>query len=142
MVLGRPFNWNPVGVRIVDLTRSGPTVDPVFKTPVNIKARPQAYDYKAQVNLGRKAQDRKFRTASGDRPQTNAHLVFRTKDLAPYTALPIPQKGWKITALYAGELDEIVVDYLIEEIRYESPLRGRPLLIYVEFSENKDRSPA
>lgn len=139
-IVRRPINWNPVRVKIANITRVGPTIDPVFNVPVNTKERLITYTYDAQVNLMMKSQDRKFRTASGDRPDTRGHLVFRTIDLAPITALPKPEKGWKIVALYAGEVDELEVDYLIEEIRHESPLRGRPLLIYASFQMDRNRS--
>ena len=138
-ILRRPINWNPCLVKIADLTRTGPTIDPVFRVAVNAKERNVVRTYSAQVNLGAKTQDAKRRTASGDRPATNAHLVLRTLDLAPNTALPKPEKGWKIVALYVGTDQEMVVDYLIEEVRHESPLRSRPLLIYVEFNKDRDR---
>ena len=139
-ILRRPVNWNPVTVKIAELVRTGPTIDPVFRAPVNTKIRKVVHTYKAQVNLGNKQQDKKFRTASGDRPTTEGHIVLRTVDLAPNTPLVKPQKGWQIIALYADTDQELEVDYLIEEVRYESPLRGRPLLIYATFQLNRDRS--
>ena len=88
----------------------------------------------------RKDQDHKMRTTSGDRPQTNGWLVFRTFDLAPNSALPKPQNGWQIVELFSGTDQAQTVDYLIEEVRHESQLRGRPLLLYAEFQHNRDRS--
>lgn len=139
MVAQRPYNWNGCAVRIESLERSGPTVDPVFRTPISHKSRPVSYVYNAQINQGRKDANHKTRTDSGNRPETNAHIVLRTCDLAPYTELPRPETGWKITGLYVGEAEEIEVDYLIEQVRYESPWRGRPLLVYVEYQHNRDR---
>jgi hypothetical protein len=140
-LLNRPYHWNPVGVRIADLTRTGVTIDPIFNTPINQKIRPVTYDYQAQINFGSKRQDRKWRTEEGDRPVTMAHLVMRTLDLSPNTTLPKPQKGWKIVAIYAGTDQEQAVEYVVEELRHESPLRGRPLLIYLPFRENVNRGP-
>jgi hypothetical protein len=140
MVLKRPVNWNGNTVTIENVVRTGVSVDPVFKTPVNKKLRTTVHTYNAQINLGTKEQDRKMRTLSGDRPNTTGHIVLRTCDLAPHTALPRPEKGWKITALYAGTPLEETVDWLIEEVRLESPLRGQPLLVYCEFEHNRDRS--
>ena len=140
MALDRPRNWNPSSVRIESLTRTGPTIDPVFRVPLQQKSHPDSYDYPAQINLKRKDQDRKNRTDAGDRALTRGYIILRTKDLAPRTELPIPQKGWKVTALYAGTELEVAVDWKLEEVRYESPLRGLPLLIYCEFEMDRDRS--
>lgn len=141
MALRRPFHWNPVTVQIAALD-DVQVFDPVFKTPINQKKRTTVRLYQAQVNFGRNQQDRRVRFEAGDRPDTTAHLVMRTCDLAPnVAALPKPKKGWKITGLYMGTHQEQVVDYLIEQIRHESPLRGAPLLIYVEFRENVERGP-
>jgi len=115
-------------------------IDPVFKVPVNKKAREQVFTYRAQVNFGRKRQDRKERTDAGDRTDTTGWLVMRTKDLAPNTTLEKPRKGDQIRKLYVGTEQEQEVDYLIEEVRHESPLRGRPLLLYVAFDENRERT--
>lgn len=135
----RPIRWNPVQVEVADLVTSGPTIDPVFKSPLVKKVRPTTYVYSAQVNFKVKDQDRKARTDAGDRPRTKGHLVLRTGDLAPNTSLPKPMKGWQITTLFVGTDQEQAVDYLIEEVRHESNLRGRPLLVYCEFELNKDR---
>jgi len=139
MVLKRPRFWNGTAVRVSTLVRTGPSVDDHFRTPRSQKRREVSHLYNAQINFGRKEQDAKFRTDSGDRAQTAAHIVLRTCDLAPYTALPKPEKGWKITVIYEGENEEQAVDYLIEEVRVESPLRGRPLLVYCQFEEDRDR---
>lgn len=138
-VVKRPRFWNPVAVVVRELDRDVSNIDPVFKTPINRKTRIQEHVYNAQVNLGRKAQDRKGRVETGDRPETRGWLVMRTLDLVPNSDLPKPQKGWKIVKLYAGTDQELHVDYLIEEVRHESPLRGRPLLLYVEFELNRER---
>lgn len=139
MVLKRPRFWNGNAVRVSSLVREGPSVDPHFRTPRSQKRREVTYLYDAQINFGRKEQDAKLRMNSGDRAQTSAHIVLRTCDLAPHTALPKPEKGWKITVIYEGQDFEQKVDYLIEEVRVESPLRGRPLLVYCMFEENRDR---
>ncbi len=139
-ILRRPRNFNAVTVKIAELVRTGPTIDPVFKTAVNVKIRKIVRTYRAQVNLGNKEQDRKVRTTSGDRPATEGHLVLRTIDLAPNTSLPKPEKGWQIIELFADTDQAQTVDYLIEEVRHESQLRGRPLLIYCPFEHNRDRS--
>jgi hypothetical protein len=142
VVSKRPRFWNGNAVRISSLVRTGPSVDEHFKGPRSQKRREVSYLYNAQINFGRKDQDSKFRTDAGDRAETSAHVVLRTCDLAPHTALPRPEKGWKVTAIYVGESEEQATDYLIEEVRVESPLRGRPLLVYCVFAENRDRGPA
>jgi hypothetical protein len=124
---------------VVDLVTSGPTIDPVFRSPTVKKVRPTSYVYSAQVNLGSKDQDKKARTETGDRPRTRGHLVFRTRDLAPNTTLPKPKKGWQVKTLFVGTDQEQAVDWLIEEVRIESPLRGRPLLVYCELEMDRDR---
>jgi len=139
VVAKRPRFWNGNAVRISTLVRTGPSIDPHFKTPRSQKRREVEHLYSAQINFGRKDQDAKFRTDSGDRPDTTAHIVLRTCDLAPYTTLPRPEKGWKIKMLYEGQPEAQAVDYLIEQVRVESPLRGRPLLIYCEFLKDRDR---
>lgn len=140
MALRRPRNWNPVKVKIRAIDREASKFDPVFKTPLNKKVRGTEYVYNVQVNLGKKTQDKKARVDTGDRTETDGHLVFRTVDLAPNTALPKPEKGWQIVALYVDHEQEMEVDYLIEEVRHESPLRGGPLLIYTPFRENVENT--
>lgn len=143
MVTKLPRNWNPVAVKIRAIDRNASHYDPVFKVPLNRKVRQPEYVYQAQVNLGSKRQEHKGREDTGDRPDTTGHIVLRTCDLTPHSTLPKPEKGWMIVALYADTDQEIAVEYLIEEVRYESPLRGRPLLIYCPFMDNieKARTP-
>lgn len=139
-ILNRPRFFNGNCVLIKELSEDLSKVDPVFRVPMNRKVRSTEHLYNAQVNFGKKAQDEKMRTELGDRTRTRGWLVLRTIDLAPNTSLPKPKKGWKITKLYANTDQEQEVDYLIEEVRHESPLGGRPLLIYVEFEENRERA--
>jgi len=143
VVLRRPRNWNPVSVTLRAIDDDATKWDPVFKVPLNRKARAPEYTYQAQVNFKMKEQDEKNRMDTGDRTTTRGHLVMRTYDLAPNSSLPKPEKGWQVTGLYVGTDQEMVVDYLVEQVRHESPLRGRPLLIYIEFIENVEnaRSP-
>ncbi len=140
MVLRRPRNFNPIKVKIRAIDIAETKFDPDFKVPINRKVRKTEFVYNAQINLGRKEQDSKVRELTGDRTETNGHLVMRTFDLAPNTKLPKPQKGWKIVAIYVDTDQEQKVDYLIEEVRHESPLRGRPLLIYLPFIENVEKA--
>ena len=114
-------------------------VDAVFKVPLNRMTRGTDVVYPAQVNMGGKIKDRRFRTLMGDRPETKAWLVMRYADMAPNTSLAMPQKGDVITSLYVGTPAEQVVDYLVEEVRPESPLNGAPLLFYVEFNRDRER---
>ena len=140
MVLRRPRNWNPVSVTLRAIDNDATNWDPVFKVPINRKARRPEYSYPAQVNFKMKDQDEKNRRDTGDRTTTSGHLVMRTLDLAPHTDLPKPQKGWQVAMLYGGTDQEMAVDYLVEEVRHESPLRGRPLLIYIEFTEDVEKA--
>lgn len=140
MALRRPRHWNPVKVTIRAIDVDATRYDPVFKVPGNRKVRGTEYTYDAQVNLGMKAQDKKERVATGDHTDTTGHLVLRTYDLAPNSALPKPQKGWLIVGLYVDTPSEMAVDYLIEEVRHESPKAGEPLLIYVPFIENLEKA--
>lgn len=139
--MGQPYQWNPVQVTVTHVDVSATPLDPVFKNPVNRKARPSSTTYAAQINFGLKVDERRFRTLMGDRPMTKARarIVLRTCDLVPNTLLPRPKKGDKITTLYVGTANEEAVDYLIEEVRPESPLNGIPLLIYCEFERDRER---
>lgn len=134
-----PARWNLVTVTIARLDLPDTAVDPVFKVPTNRKARPQEIDYPAQVNFGLKRKEQRERTLMGDRPNTRARIVLRFVDLAPTTTLPRPRKGDKIVTLYKGTPAEETVDYLIEEVRPESPLGGAPLLLFVEFERDRER---
>lgn len=139
--MGLPAKWNPVAVEVTHVDVAATPTDPVFKNPVNRKARPTTTTYQAQVNSGNKTFERRFRTLMGDRPATKAreHIVIRTCDLAPNTPLPRPSKGDRITKLYKGTPNEEVVDFLIEEVRPESPLNGIPLLVYCEFERDREK---
>ena len=154
-----PRRWNPVGVEIAPInanlcTPAPPSLsnDPrnVWRSPVNRKQYGSAPDgsstkiiYEAQVNFGDSQfrQDRRVRTEPGEREDTFGWLVMRLADLQPKNPSgPVkPEKGWKITRLYVGAPHEIAVDYKIEEVRYESPLRRGPLLLYVEFERDRER---
>jgi hypothetical protein len=127
-----------VKIRALDQVQS--KVDPVFRTSLNRKVRAATYEYNAQINLGKKAQDRKERVDTGDRTSTRGWLVLRTHDLAAASSPPKPEKGWKIVAIYVGTDQEQEVDYLIEEVRHESPYRGRPLLVYLDFEQNREKA--
>lgn len=140
MARKRPVRWNPVTVEVKALSEQESKVDPVFRTARNRKVRTTAYIYNAQVNLGKKAQDRKDRQHLGDRTETRGWILLRTCDLAPNSDLPKPQTGWKITKLFVGTDQEQKVDYLIEEVRHESQLRGRPLLLYCEFERDREKA--
>ncbi len=139
--MGLPAVWNPVGVTINRVSVVATPTDPVFKDPVNRKARPDVFQYQAQINFGLKMDERRWRTLMGDRPMTKlrSRIVLRSCDLAPNSMLPIPQKGDQIVALYVGTPAQITVDYLIEEVRPESPLQGIPLLWYCEFERDRER---
>ena len=138
MARKRPVRWNPVRVEIKAINEQASKVDEVFGVPRNRKVRSTTRIYDAQVNLGKKAQDRKDRQSLGDRTETRGWIVLRTADITD--ELPQPQKGWKITKLFVGHPSEQKVDYLIEEVRFESPLRGGPLLIYCEFERDREKA--
>lgn len=138
-----PRNWNHVGVKLRAIDNDPTHYDPVFKVPLGRKVRATEYIYRAQINLGSKAQERKSREDTGDRPDTRGHILLRTCDLEPNSLLPKPKKGWMVVTLYVGTDQEQAVEYLIEEVRHESPKGGRPLLIYCPFMDNieKGRTP-
>lgn len=140
MVRRRPIRWNPVRVEVRALSEDASKIDDVFRVPRNRKVRPTTYIYNAQVNLGKKAQDRKEPQFLGDRTETSGWILLRTCDLAPNSALPKPVKGWKITKLFVGTDQEQEVDYLIKEARHESQLNGRPLLLYCPFENNIEKA--
>lgn len=143
MVLKRPINWNPCKVVIAALDETRSKVDPVFRSARAQKRRPVQRTYAAQVNFGRKDQDKKTRRETGDRSMTFGWLVVRTCDLAPNVpTLPKPKKGDQLVVLYKDTDQEQAVDYLIEHVRHESPLRGRPLLLYIEFAHNREKAPS
>lgn len=140
-ILRRPFFPNLICVEIAELSIVQSKVNPVWGSATPQKRRRNKRLYRCQINLGSKRQDRKFRTEKGDRTFTRGHLVFRTMDLAPNTALPKPKKGDQITRIYVDTDQVQDVDWLVEEVRYESPLKGRPLLMYVEFERNREKTP-
>lgn len=125
-----PLRMNLVEIKIAQLRMSHTTIDSVYKEVVGKESR------KTVILEG---QDKRFRQSQlraklgGDETVTAGHLVFK-KDYLDNMDVHL-RKGDRILEI-AGE----PVNYDIEEVRYESPLRGKNLLVYVEYREPKERS--
>lgn len=140
-----PKRWNPVDIKIQRLDVPNTFIDDDFREPVSKKKRFTTITLRGQVNFGDRAftVEERSRAAPGDEDVTKAHVVFRRKDLvdaglwdnaAPEDNL---KKGDKIIEI-AGES----FDLIFSEIRPESPLRGKFLLIYGEFEHEREERGA
>jgi len=128
-----PERMNTVEIVVRKLSKDRTHWDADFEEPVTKKDRTEEVTLAGQVNLGRAgaAFERRSRSLTGDRAESDGHLVFRKADLD--AAGVTLEKGDRVIRV-AGE----AVDFLLTEVRPESPLRGGFLLVYAEFEHNRE----
>ena len=136
-----PFRYNPVDIEIKALAKQDriintdrPVVDNVFKRPKGLKTWAgdgisETIKLKAQVYF--ENQDDKNVMRGGDSADTVAHLTMRKRE---YDLLEVkPNKGDLIVKIADEE-----VSYEIVEIRRAGFLRGKPLLIQMDFEKSRE----
>lgn len=131
---------NLVDVQLEQLDVAATIFDEDFNVPVGGaaagKARGPAIDLRAQANFGQSAGGNRWEqrapSRTGDATDSAGHLVFRASDLDD--AGVVVKKGDRVISI-AGR----GCDYLVREVRPESLLGGKFLLLYVELEENKER---
>jgi hypothetical protein len=128
-----PARMNTVEIVVRKLSKERTHWDPDFEEPVTKKDRSEEVVLRGQVNLGKAgaAFERRSPSLTGDRSESDGHLVFRKADLD--AAAVRLAKGDRVVRI-AGE----PVDFLLTEVRPESPLRGGFLLVYAEFAHNRE----
>lgn len=128
-----PSRMNTVEIVLRKLGSDRTHWDPDFEEPLTKKNRTEEVVLHGQVNLGRSgsAFDRRRPSLTGDRAESDGHLVFRKADIE--AAGVTLRKGDRVVRV-AGE----EVDFLLTEVRPESPLGGEFLLVYAEFEENRE----
>lgn len=124
-----PFRLNLVEIVLRPLAKADTAWDPDFREPLGAKATGKEVTLLGQVNLGSKQLRERDRTATGDREPSEGHLVFRRMDVE--AAGIAVKKGDRVVRV-AGE----PVDFVITEVRPESPLAGKFLLVYAEFTHD------
>jgi hypothetical protein len=136
-----PFRMNLIDIEVKALAKQDripntdkPVVDNVFKRPKGLKTwagdgYSETIKFKAQVYY--ENQEDKVILRGGDSPDTVAHLTMRKTD---YDLLLVkPNKGDLIIKVAEEE-----VSYEITQIRRAGFLRGKPLLIQIEFEKSKE----
>lgn len=126
--MARPFRMNLVDVQMKLLDIPKTPLDQDYKEPGQNKKYSDPIDLEAQVNYTRTDEVEAVR--SGDRTTTDGHLCFRTSNISSLNL----KKGDLITSI-AGE----TVNYKVSEIRRQGHFRGRPIITFVFFEENKEK---
>jgi hypothetical protein len=128
-----PERMNTVEIVVRKLAKNRTHWDSDFEEPITKKDRSVEIFLRGQVNLGRagSAFERRSPSLTGDRAESDGHLVFRKADLD--AAGVTLAKGDRVIRI-AGE----AVDFLLTEVRPESPLGGGFLLVYAEFEHNRE----
>jgi hypothetical protein len=128
-----PARLNTVEIVVRKLSKDRTHWDPDFEEPIGTKDRSEEVVLQGQVNLGKpgSAFERRSPSLTGDRAESDGHLVFRKADLD--AAGVTLAKGDRVVRV-AGE----AVDFLLAEVRPESPLGGAFLLVYAEFTHNRE----
>lgn len=133
--------------------------DKKFKQPIRVKKRKTKVELQGQMNFGsnqKKFFDRLMQSLSvgwntmGDLADTIGHCVttpylterakFLPEGGEPYYGKYIPKKGDLLIG-YADFVPEKGggFDLLVEQVRPESPLRGNPLLLYIDLRQNRNK---
>ncbi len=124
-----PARMNLVEIVLRPLAKDATAWDEDFREPIGAKATAADVTLQGQVNFGSKQFHGRDRTATGDREPSAGHVVFRKTDLD--AAGGRLAKGDRVVRI-AGE----AVDFVITEVRPESPMRGEFLLVYAEFTHD------
>lgn len=134
---------NLVEVEIQQLDRTKTQVDPDFKVASGKKVYKAAKKLKAQINQSGGPIDRFTRSLAGNLQTSEGHLVFRFDELADSDLIDCEVSD---DDLQAGDLIVKVAglktNYRVTEVRPESPLGGRFLLVYVMFEKNTEERAA
>jgi len=128
-----PERMNTVEIVVRKLSKDRTHWDRDFEEPVTKKDRSAEVTLHGQVNLGRAgaAFARRSPSLTGDRVESDGHLVFRKADLD--AAGVTLAKGDRVVRIASED-----VDFLLTEVRPESPLRGGFLLVYAELDHNRE----
>ncbi len=128
-----PYKWNPVTIKVRQLQISSAYQDPDFSEPASPITFGDEILMEAQVNMMSRNFEGLLRSLTGDKENSNGHLVFRNPIADTSGNLVGLQKGDKIT-----EMAGVATDLFITEARPESPLNGTFLLWYVRFTQNQE----
>lgn len=130
----RPVRMNLVEVVVRKLSKDRTGWDPDFEEPLGPKDRTGEVVLRGQVNFGSAgaAFERRSRSLTGDRAESDGRLVFRKTDLD--AAGVTIEKGDQVVRI-AG----LPADMLVAEVRPESPLGGAFLLFYAELEHNREQ---
>jgi hypothetical protein len=121
-----PIKMNTVNVIIKQLIRDTEMLDEDWREMKGSYRYEEPITLKAQVNFGdggAKFEELSY-SMTGDQENTSGHLVFSVKYLTD-NGITL-RKGDVVTSI-AGISTELVIN----QLRYESPLRGGFLLLYV-----------
>lgn len=128
-----PYRMNLVDIELKQVNKPGTVIDVDFREPKGASKLQDVITLKGQVNFGGdKFFNRTERTFTGDAAPSDGHFVFRKKDLDDLSI--ILQKGDRVISV-AGVPMELELD----EIRFESSLRGKFLLVYAEFEQIREK---
>ena len=128
-----PYRMNPVEIKIRQFNHQETNWDEDFREPWSDESYDGVITVRGQVNLGGKTEREVSRTNTGDAEPSYAWLVFRKRDLDEASPPVVLKKADKVIEI-AGE----AVDFVIRELRTESPLRGRFLLLYAILEAPKE----
>ncbi len=126
----KPRMMNFVDIKIQQFNHGDTPWDDDFNEPLPNRSYDGLVTLKGQINLGNKENARQEMSSTGDETRTFGHCVFRKSDLDEAVPPVVLAKGDRVT-----EVAGVAVDYELTEIRPESPLRGKFLLIYAEFTQ-------
>lgn len=134
---------NFVDVEIQQLDRTKTQVDPDFRVASGKKVYKAAKKLKGQINQSGGPIDRFARSLAGNLQTSEGHLVFRFDDLAEADLIDCETSS---EDLQPGDLITKVAglrtNYRVTEVRPESPLGGKFLLVYVLFEKNTEERAA
>ena len=131
--MGMPCKMNMVDIVIKQLNKTETILDEDFREAKYPNKYSPEITLRGQVNFSKTEYrlNKRFPTLTGDKNPTFGHVLFRVRDLE--RAGVTLQKG-DIIVSTAG----ISLGTPIMELRYESPLNGRFLLLYAEFERRKE----
>lgn len=141
MGLDLPVRYNPSAIQVRPNAPSRTKRHRVYghargKRATGDLAVGPTYPITGQIDLVEsKDQEERERSTTGDETQTRGHVLFKTKTLEQELPVGVTlKKGWVFVDL-AGQ----GVDYVISELRFESYLRGSPLLLYADFERPEEK---
>ena len=126
-----PNRMNLVEIVVKKLSKTKTHWDDDFEEPVGKKDRTVEVTVMGQPNLAARRFERRDPSRTGDREPSNARITFRKSDLES-KGVEIA-KGDRVVKI--GSLE---TDFLVAEVRPESPLDEEFLLVVAELEENKE----